>query len=261
MVKIVVCTKQIPDPNDPPAFDPVTKRLVRSGSVVLDDSDSYSVEMALRLAEQAGGEADVTAISIAPDGETSGLRTALAMGVQRAVVVSDPALAGLDALGTAKVLAAVVQRLEADLVLAATESTDGYTGTVPAQLAELLSRPALTFANQVELVGDTLRLHRQTEAGFDELACPLPAVVTVTAGVVEVRYPTLKGIMSARSKPVEELTLAELGLDPSGLGAAGARQEVLSIEAAEIRQAGSIVPDDGAGHEAIIDALASWKAI
>ena len=141
MVKIAVCTKQIPDPGDAFSFDPATNRLDRSGAVVLDDSDSYSVEMALRLAEQAGGEPDVTAVSIAPGGETGGLRTALAMGVQRAVVVSDPALAGLDALGTAKVLAAVVRRLEADLVLAATESTDGYTGTVPAQLAELLPLP------------------------------------------------------------------------------------------------------------------------
>jgi electron transfer flavoprotein beta subunit len=261
MVKIAVCTKQIPDPSDPPAFDPSTKRLIRSGSIVLDDSDSYSVEMALRLAEQAGGEAEVTAISVAPDGETRGLRTALAMGVQQAVVISDPALSGLDALGTAKVLAAVIGRVGADLVLAATESTDGYTGTVPAQLAQLLDRPALTFANKVELEGNTLRLHRQTEEGFDEISCPLPAVVTVTAGVVEVRYPTLKGIMSARAKPVEQLTLADLGLDPSTVGAQGARQEVLSIEDVEVRKAGTLVVDDGHAHEAIIDALVAWKVI
>ena len=256
---IAVCAKQIPDPADPPSFDAVTHRLVRTGSIILDDSDAYSVEMALRLAEVAGGA--VTAVSIAPDGEMAGLRTALAMGVQRAVLVSDPALGGLDALGTAKILAAVVRRIGADLVLTATESTDGYTGTVPVQLAELLSWPALSFARHVELDGDELHVHRQTEAGYDELACPPPAVVTVTAGVVEVRYPTLKGIMSARSKPVDELGLSDLGLDPAGLGTAGARQEVVSIEDAALRQAGTVVLDDGTGHLAVVEALRTWKIL
>ena len=258
-MRIAVCAKQIPDPADEPVFDPATRRLVRSGPLVLDESDAYGVEMALRLAEQVGG--DVTAVSVAPGGEVAGLRTALAMGVQQAVLVSDPGLAGLDALGTAKVLAAVMRRIGADLVLAATESTDGYTGTVPVQLAELLSYPAVTFAKHVELRDGALHLERQTEAGFDEVTCTTPAVVTVTAGVVEVRYPTLKGIMSARSKPVEELTAADLGLDPAALGGAGAGQEVLAIEAAEVRAAGSVVADDGAGHQAIIEALEAWKII
>lgn len=259
MVHIAVCAKQIPDPADEPTFDSVTRRLVRTGPLVLDESDSFGVEMALRLAEQVGGE--VTAVSIAPEGEVAGLRTALAMGVQRAVLVSDPALGGLDALGTAKVLAAVMRRLEADLVLAATESTDGYTGTVPVQLAELLSYPAVTFAKQVEIRDGVLQLHRQTESGFDEVTCTIPAVVTVTAGVVEVRYPTLKGIMSARSKPIEQLTAADLGLDPAALGGAGAGQEVLAIEPAEVRAAGTMVTDDGNAHQAIVEALESWKII
>ncbi len=258
-MQIAVCVKQIPDPGDPPRFDAQTYRLDRSGAIILDASDAYSVEMALRLAEVAGGE--VTAVSVAPDGELSGLRTALAMGVQRAVLVSDPALAGLDALGTAKVLAAVARRVGAELVLAATESTDGYTGTVPVQLAELLAWPALSFARHVELEDGLLRVQRQTEAGYDELRCPPPAVVTVTAGVVEVRYPTMKGILSARSKPVDQLSLADLDLEAAGVGVLGAGQEVVGIEDAPVRAAGTMVTDDGTGHVAVLEALRSWKVI
>jgi len=279
-VDVAVCVKQIPSPDSPGALDPDTYNLVRAGGLVLDDSDTYSVEMALRLAEQSGG-GEVTLVSMVPGGETAGLRTALAMGAARAVLVSDAALAGSDALATAKVLAAAVRRTGARLVLAATESTDGYTGTVPVQLAELLGYPSVSFAKHVELVGREgggtgpgdvgpgdlgpgdleLRVHRQTEAGFDEVTCPLPAVVTVTAGVVEVRYPTVKGIMGARSKPIEQLDLADLGIDSSLTGAVGARQQVLSVRPVEARQAGEVIVDQGDAHERIVAALASWKVI
>jgi electron transfer flavoprotein beta subunit len=259
-VNIAVCVKQIPSPDAPAAFDPGTRTLVRNGGLVLDDSDSYSVEMALRLVEEAGG-GEVVLVSMVPDGETAGLRTALAMGAARALLVSDPQLAGSDALGTARVLAAAVGRTDADLVLCATESSDGYTGTMPVQLAELLGYPSVTFAKHVEVGGAGLTVHRQTEQGYDEVTCPLPAVVTVTAGVVEVRYPSFKGIMSAKSKPVETFGLAELGIDPMLVGAAGARQEVISIEAAEGRIAGEIVTDDGTAHEQIIGLLDTWGLI
>jgi electron transfer flavoprotein beta subunit len=259
-VDVAVCVKQIPSPDTPGALDPETHHLVRDGGLVLDDSDSYPVEMALRLVEQAGG-GEVTLLSMVPNGETAGLRTALAMGAARAVLVSDPALAGSDALSTAKVLAAAVRRTDAALVLAATESTDGYTGTTPVQLAELLGWPAVSFARKVELDGTGLRVERQTERGFDEVTCPLPAVVTVTAGVVEVRYPSFKGIMSARSKPVEELDLADLGIDASQVGALGARQVVVSVERAESRAAGEVITDDGEAHLRILALLEDWKVI
>ena len=123
-------------------------------------------------------------------------------------------------------LAAAIKRAEPDLVLAATESTDGYTGTTPVQVAELLGLPSVTFAKKVEVTGDSVKVERQTEAGYDEVEGPLPAVVTVTAGVVEPRYPSFKGIMAAKCKPVEDLTVADLGLDAGQVGAAGARQEV-----------------------------------
>ncbi len=246
-MNVVVCVKQIPDPAAPPALDPGTKNLVRAGKLILDDSDSYGVEMALQLAEAAGG-GEVTLVSMAPNGETSGLRTALAMGAAKAILISDESLAGTDALGTAKVLAAAIQRAEPDLILAATESTDGYTGTTPVQVAELLGLPSVTFAKKVEITGDSVKVERQTEAGYDEVESPLPAVVTVTAGVVEPRYPSFKGIMAAKSKPVDTLTVADLGIDPGQVGAAGARQEITEVADAEARSAGEIVVDEGEGY-------------
>ncbi len=259
-MNVAVCVKQIPDPAAPPALDPSSKNLVRDGKLILDDSDSYGVEMALQLVDAAGG-GEVTLISMVPNGETSGLRQALAMGADKAVLISDPTLAGSDTLGTAKVLAAAVKRVGPDLVLAATESTDGYTGTLPVQLAELLGFPSVTFAKHVEVEGETVKVRRQTEEGYDEVTCPLPAVVTVTAGVVEPRYPSFKGIMAARSKPVEELTVADLGLEANAVGAAGARQEIVSVEAAEARKAGEIVTDEGDGHLRIVQYLEQIKVL
>jgi electron transfer flavoprotein beta subunit len=257
---IAVCAKQIPDPAAPPALDPETFTLRREGKLVLDDSDTYGVEMALQLVASVGG-GEVTLVSMAPGGETSGLRSALAMGADRAVLVSDPALSGTDALGTAKVLAAVIRRLGADLVLAATESTDGYTGTMPVQLAELLGLPSVTFAKKVEVEGEGLLVARQTEAGYDDVRCPLPAVVTVTAGVVEPRYPSFKGIMAAKSKPIEQLDLAALGIDAGEVGLRGARQEILSLRDAEARAGGEVVVDQGDAHERILAFLEELKVI
>src|SRR3954452_8629628 len=129
--------------------------------------------MALQLATASGG-GDVTLVSMAPNGETSGLRTALAMGAAKAILVSDDALKGTDALGTAKVLAAAIKRVNPDLVIAATESTDGYTGTTPVQVAELLGLPSVTFAKHIEIDGTTVKVNRQTEAGYDEVSAALP---------------------------------------------------------------------------------------
>jgi electron transfer flavoprotein beta subunit len=259
-MNVVVCVKQIPDPAAPPALDPGTKNLVRSGKLILDESDAYGVEMALQLVDSAGG-GEVTLVSMAPNGETSGLRTALAMGAAKAILVSDEALAGTDALGTAKILAAAIKRAEPDLVLAGTESSDGYTGTTPVQVAELLGMPSVTFAKKVEVSGSSVKVERQTEAGYDEVESPLPAVVTVTAGVVEPRYPSFKGIMAAKSKPIETLTAADLGLDGSQVGQAGARQEITDVSAAEARSSGEIVVDEGDAHNRVIQFLEQLKVL
>ena len=260
-MNVVVCVKQIPDPADPGALDPNTKTLKRDGKLILDESDSYGVEMALQLVDAAGG-GEVTLVSMAPNGETAGLRTALAMGAAKAVLVSDPALQGTDALGTSKVLAKAIERAgQADLILTATESSDGYTGTVPEQIAELLSLPSVTFAKSISVEGGTVKVQRQTEAGFDDVECPLPAVVSVTAGVVEPRYPSFKGIMAAKSKPVDEVDLGGLGVDAGSVGWAGGGQEIVEISEAEAREAGTIVEDDGEAFQKIVDLLAELKVI
>ena len=259
-MNIAVCVKQIPDPADPGTIDPETKTLQRDVKLILDESDSYGVEMALQLAEQAGG-GDVTLVSMAPNNEMNGLRTALAMGAASAVLVSDEALAGTDALGTAKVLAAAMGRIGPDLVLTATESSDGYTGTVPAQLAELMGLPSVTFAKEIGVGDGKVHVKRQTEAGYDEVECPLPAVVSVTAGVVEPRYPSFKGIMAAKSKPVDEVGIADLGIDAAAVGWAGGGQEIVDIVAAPAREAGEVVEDEGDGHERIVAFLEELKVL
>jgi electron transfer flavoprotein beta subunit len=259
-MNVVVCVKQIPDPATPGDLDPNTKTLQRSGSIILDDSDAYGVEMGLQLADKAGG-GEVTLVSMAPNNENKGLRTALAMGAAKAILVSDESLAGSDALSTAKVLAKAIERANADLILTATESTDGYTGTIPAQIAELLGLPLVTFAKHIEVDGDKVKVQRQTEAGYDEVESPLPAVVSVTAGVVEPRYPSFKGIMAAKGKPVDELKVADLGLDAGQVGWAGARQEITDVAAAEARKAGEIVEDEGDGAERIVAFLEQLKVI
>jgi electron transfer flavoprotein beta subunit len=183
------------------------------------------------------------------------------MGAHRAILVSDNALKGSDALGTAKILAAALRRAEPDLIIAATESTDGYTGTLPVQVAELMGLPSITFAKKVEVGDGKVRVDRQTEAGYDEVESPMPAVVTVTAGVVEPRYPSFKGIMAAKGKPVEQLTVADLGLATEKVGQAGARQEITSVEPAEQRKAGEVVVDEGDAHERVIAFLEQLKVI
>jgi electron transfer flavoprotein beta subunit len=258
-VNVIVCVKQIPDPAQPGELDPADNTLKREGKLILDESDSYGVEMALQLVDAAGG-GEVGLVSMAPNGEVSGLRTALAMGAAKAVLVSDPELAGSDALTTAKILAAAAQRLDAaDLIIAATESTDGYTGTVPEQMAELLGLPSVTFAKHVEVDGGALKVNRQTEEGYDEVTCPLPAVISVTAGVVEPRYPSFKGIMAAKSKPVETVTAADLGVTP--VGWAGAGQEIVDVASAPDREAGEIVEDEGDAHLRIVGFLEELKVI
>jgi electron transfer flavoprotein beta subunit len=258
---VVVCVKQIPDPAVPGELDPNTHTLKREGKLILDESDSYGVEMALQLVDKAGG-GEVTLVSMAPNAEVSGLRTALAMGAAKAILITDPALAGSDSLSTAKVLAKAVERAgEVDLVLAATESTDGYTGTTPAQVAELLGWPSLTFAKHVEVGDGKATIQRQTEAGYDVVEASLPVVVSVTAGVVEPRYPSFKGIMAAKNKPVDQVTAGDLGLDAGSVGWDGSRQQITQVSPAPAREAGEKIEDDGSAHERIVTFLEQLKVV
>ena len=252
-MKVVVCVKQIPDPATPYRLEEGTNWLVRPSEQVLDDTDRYGVEMGLQLSQANDGS--VTLVSMGPAGNAQGIRQALAMGADKAVLVEDDGLRGSDALTTARVLAEVVRREGFDLVIAATESTDGYAGVVPQMIAELSDAPALTYATSVETDGSVVTIHRQTLEGYDVVSANLPAVVAVTAGVVEPRYPTFKGIMDAKKKPVENLTLSELGVDPSP------GQEVVSITDAPERSAGRKLEDDGEAFAQIISLLEQRKVI
>jgi electron transfer flavoprotein beta subunit len=252
-MKVVVCVKQIPDPASPYTLEPDSHWLVRPSEQVLDDTDRYGVEMGLQIAQANDGS--LTLVSMGPAGNMQGIRQALAMGADKAIVVDDSSLRGSDALTTARVLAAAIEREGFDLVISGCESTDGYSGVVPQMMAELLDVPALTYATGVDIDGPTVSIHRQTALGYDVVNGALPALVSVTAGVVEPRYPTFKGIMDAKKKPVETLTVSELGI------AADVGQKVSSIESAAERQAGEIVEDDGEAFLKIVEKLEQVKVI
>jgi len=254
-MKIVVCVKQIPDPASPYQLDPENHFVVRPEDQVLDDTDRYGVEVALQLADAVGDEGSVTLLSMSPGGSQQGIRQALAMGADGAILVEDPTLRGADALTTSRILAAAASRAGADLVITGTESTDGYTGVVPQQMAEIMGVPSLTFARKVEHVDGKIRIERQTQAGYDVVEGALPAVLSVTSGVVEPRYPTFKGIMQAKSKPVETLTASDLEVSPSS------GQSIVSVESVPSRQAGEVVEDDGEGHLKILAKLEEVKVV
>ena len=255
-MNVVVCVKQIPDPNNPYQLE--NNRLKRSGvQNVLDPGDEYGVEAGLKLAEQAGGE--VTVVSMGPASAMEAIRKALSMGAAKGVLVTDDSLPGADALVTARVLAAAIKKAgEFDLVIAGVESTDGSSGVLPGMLAELLGVPQVTFAKHVEVKDSTLLVQRQTVKGYDTVESPLPAVLSVTAGVFEPRYPTFKGIMQAKSKPVDQVSVSDLGLSGDD---AKATQSVEQVAPAPERGAGEKFEDDGTGAAKIADFLKNAKVI
>ncbi len=261
-MKIYVCVKQIPDPNTVVSkLDPNTKRLVRSGvSLVLDPGDESTISAAIKLRDTLGNS-EVIAVSMGPTSAQEAMRRALAMGVDRAILVTDPALAGSDALGTARVLAAILKKEAPDLIFCSTESTDGYTGMVPGGIAEFLGLPQLTFAREINVEGSKAVIKRVTQTGYQTVEAPLPAVVTVASGAFEAIYPTMKGIMGAKKKPFNQLTLADLGLDAAQVGEAGARERVLSIGKVEARAAGQVLKDDGNSAQTIADFLQRYQLL
>jgi electron transfer flavoprotein beta subunit len=254
-VNIVVCVKHIPDPNLPPEMDGT--RLKREGvQGVLDPGDEFGLEAGLQLKEQHGGE--VTLVSMGPPAAREAITRGLSMGADKGILISDDALQNADALVTARVLGAAIGRNEFDLVIAGVESTDGYTGTMPATLAEFLDVPMITFVKKLENSEGNLKVDRQTADGYHVVEAPLPALITVTAGVNEPRYASFKGIMAAKKKPVEELSLGDLGVSSDDVAT---KQTVKELTPAAERKAGEVFEDDGTGAQKIADFLAEAKVI
>ncbi len=259
-LNVYVCAKYVPESTETNKIDLSTRRLVRTGvPQELDTQAACALEEGLRLVEQQGGS--VVLVTMGPEEAEQGVRRGLAMGADRGILISDPLLAGSDALGTARALAAALRAEPFDLILCAAESSDSYTGLVPGMLAELLDIPQLTFAKQIEVGDGTATIHRQTAYGYQVVQASPPVLITVASGINEPRYPALKGVLAARKKEVRLLGAADLGLGPEEVGETAARERVLAVQPALRRAAGEIVVDEGEGGKQIADFLARMKAL
>jgi len=259
-MNIVVCVKQVPDTWAERTLRTDDSRLDRASvDGVINELDEYAIEEGLRLAEAHGGE--VTILSMGPEKASESIRKALSMGADKAVHLVDDALEGSDALATSLALATVLQRTGFDLVILGSESTDARMGVLPAMLAERLGVPQLTLASKVEVDGSAITIQRQTDYGYDTVAGTLPAVVSVVEKINEPRYPSFKGIMAAKKKPVEVLSLADAGIDPAQMGLGAAATEVVSFARRPPREAGTIVKDEGDGGVKAAEFLAAQKFV
>jgi electron transfer flavoprotein beta subunit len=259
---IVVCVKQVPDTWSEKKLDASDSTLDRAATdPVMNEMDEYAVEEALKLQEAHGGE--VTILCMGPDAATETVRKALSMGADKAVHVIDDALHGSDAIATSLALAKAIEKAgPIDLVLLGSESSDARMSVVPAMLAERLGLPQLTFAKEVTADGaGSVSIKRLTDDGYQVVESSTPAVVSVVEKINEPRYPSFKGIMAAKKKPVETFTLADLGVDAGQVGLSGAWSQVTSFEAAPPRSAGTIVKDEGDGADKLVEFLASKKFV
>jgi electron transfer flavoprotein beta subunit len=226
---------------------------------VINEMDEYALEEALTVKEAQGGE--VTVLTVGPDTATDAIRKALSMGADKAVHVSDPALHGSDAVQTSAVLAAALGQLEYDLVLCGAEATDSQMSVMPALLSERLGIPQLSGARKLTVEGTTAKVERQTDGGYWALEAPLPAIVSTWDTINEPRYPSFKGIMAAKKKPVQTLTLADLGIDPGTVGLAAATSKVIDFAGRPPKGEGVKVPDEGDGAEKLVGFLAAQKLV
>ena len=250
-MKIAVCVKHVPDATVHKRIDPATKRLDRSGEAALNPTDLNAVEESLRIKEAQGGE--VVLVSLGPQKALDSLRKALAMGADRAVLVTDEAAAGSDLLGTSRVLAAALERESADLVLFGQASSDGDGSVLWAAVADRLRHPVISQVASLTFEDGEIHGKRQTEHGYDTISVPLPAVVAVSDAINEPRYPSLKGIMGAKTKPHETLSLADVGIQASEAGEAAAKTTVLELGPPPSRGDQVKIEDDGSAAQKILD--------
>jgi electron transfer flavoprotein beta subunit len=263
-MNIVVCVKQVPD-------TAAERKLKGDGTLdrasvdgLINELDEYAIEEGLRIAEAqraAGGEAEVTILSMGPGKAAESIRKALSMGADKGVHVLDDGLAGSDALSTSYVLAQVLSQTGFDLVICGSESTDARMGVMAAMLAERLDVPQVSLAMKVDIDGSAIRIRRLSDDGYHEVEASLPAVISVVEKINEPRYPSFKGIMAAKKKPVQTLSLADAGLDPAAVGLGGSATEVVDHAQRPPRQAGTVVKDEGDGGAKVAEFLAGRKFI
>ena len=256
-MKIAVCVKHVPEGSS--RIDAGSKRLDRSGEGALNHFDANAVEEALRL--KGDSDTEVVVVTLGPAKAADSLRKALAMGADRALQVSDEGAAGSDLVATSRVLAKALERESPDLILFGQQASDSDGAVLWAAVAERLRRPVVSQAAELSLQGGTLSVKRQTEFGYDVIEAPLPAVVAVSDAINEPRYPSLKGIMGAKKKPFDIVSLADLGVDSGDAGEAGSKTEVLALSEPPSRGDARKIEDDGNAAQAIVDFLAEKRLV
>jgi electron transfer flavoprotein beta subunit len=256
-VKIAVCVKEVPDATAARRIDPATFRLDRSGERTLNPFDAHAVEEALRLKEgPAGADSEVVVICMGPETALRTLGKALSLGADRAVLVSDPALAGADIWLTAKVLAAALAREAPDLVLLGQQSDDGECYTIGAVVADHLQMPSLTQVIKIDVEDGKLRCERQAEYGYDTVSVELPAVISVGDAINEPRYPSLKAIMGAKKKPLDTKATGDVGIEGEKVGESGSRTTVIELNPPPAKEAGEIIEDEDTNET--VEKIVAW---
>ena len=260
-MKVAVCVKEVPDASAAKRLDPQTFRLDRSVAGALNEFDTHAIEEGLQLRDK-GGEGEVVAVLMGPERAADSLRKALAIGADRAVHVSDDALAGSDLVATSKALAKALERESADIVLFGQQAGDSDGAVLWAAVADRLRLPVVSQAASLEVGEGKVKVKRQTEYGYDVIEAPTPCVVAVSDAINEPRYPSLKGIMGAKKKPQETLSLADLGLSAEDAGEVGSRTEVYGLSEPPSRGDNERIEEDGgAAAEKIVEYLSSHKLI
>jgi electron transfer flavoprotein beta subunit len=259
-MNIVVCVKQVPDTWAEKKLSDSDKTVDREGvEGVMNELDEYAVEEALRIKEANGGE--VTVLTMGPEKSVETIRKALSMGADQAVHLVDSGLHGSDALSTSYALAKALDTIEHDLVILGVESTDARMSVIPAMLAERTGAAQLTFARKVEVADGKVKIERQTDTGYDVVEAATPAIVSVVEKINEPRYPSFKGIMAAKKKPLTTLTLSDAGIEGDKVGLGGSGSTVTEVAARPPKQAGQIVKDEGDGGVKLAEFLASQKLV